>query len=105
MPIERAIWNEIYGRGQIVIRHLEEQLVKDKAIEQQIGIGSKDAVRLSFEQIAQDMLHGLIDSNFKFYKKVQDDNDISRELFDRLFERYYSRKAKRDTGSANKGKK
>ncbi len=39
------------------------------------------------------MLHGLIESNFKFYKKVQDDQDISRELFDRLFERYYAKKA------------
>ena len=45
-------------------------------------------------QVAQDMLHALIDSNFKFYKKVQDDQDIARELFDRLFERYYAKKAK-----------
>jgi type I restriction enzyme R subunit len=73
----------------------EDQLTRDKILEQQLQVGSKDAVRLSFEQVAQDMLHALIDSNFKFYKKVQDDQDIARELFDRLFERYYARKAKR----------
>jgi len=44
---------------------------------------------MSFEEVAQDLLHELIESNFKFYKKVQDDDEISKELFDRLFERYY----------------
>ena len=77
----------------MVIKRLEDQLTRDKILEQQLQVGSKDAVRLSFEQVAQDMLHALIDSNFKFYKKVQDDQDIARELFDRLFERYYARKA------------
>jgi len=47
---------------------------------------------MSFEEVAQDMLHELIDSNFKFYKKVQDDEEVSKELFDRLFERYFARK-------------
>jgi hypothetical protein len=37
------------------------------------------------------MLHALINSNFKFYKKGRDDQDIARELFDRS----YARKAKR----------
>ena len=55
----------------------------------EFAAGSKQAVRMSFEEVAQDMLHDLIESNFKFYKKVQDDDEISKELFDRLFERYY----------------
>ncbi len=38
------------------------------------------------------MLHDLIDSNFKFYKKVQDDEEVSKELFDRLYERYFANK-------------
>ena len=45
-----------------------------------LKVGSKDAVQLSFEQVPQAMLHALIDSNFKFYKKVQDDQDIAREI-------------------------
>jgi hypothetical protein len=31
----------------------------------------------------------MINSNFRFYKKVQDDESVSRALFDRLFERYF----------------
>ena len=32
----------------------EDQLTRDKILEQQLQVGSKDAVRLSFEQVAQD---------------------------------------------------
>ncbi len=99
-PLSKIIaeLNEQFGKkftdeDRVVIERLEDQLSRDKILEQQLRVGSKDAVRLSFEQVAQDMLHELIESNFKFYKKVQDDQDISRELFDRLFERYYAKKA------------
>ena len=101
-PLSKIIaeLNEQFGtrftdEDRVVIKRLEDQLLRDKILEQQIQVGGKLAVRLSFEQVAQDMLHALIDSNFKFYKKVQDDQDIARELFDRLFERYYAKKAKR----------
>lgn len=79
---------------RVVIKHLEEQLQGDKVLERQLKAGSKDAVRLSFEEVAQDLLHGLIESNFKFYKKVQDDDAVARELFDRLFDRYYDQKTR-----------
>jgi type I restriction enzyme R subunit len=77
---------------RVVIQNLEQQIEADEILAQQIKAGSRDAVRLSFEQVAQDLLHGLIESNFRFYKKVQDDREIAHELFDRLFERYYERK-------------
>ena len=80
------------AEDRVVIEHLEQKLGEDAQLEQQLGAGSKQAVRMSFEEVAQDLLHGLIDSNFKFYKKVQDDQDIAKELFDRLFERYLARK-------------
>ncbi|MBT7700437.1 MAG: type I restriction endonuclease subunit R, partial [Verrucomicrobia bacterium] len=79
---------------RVVIKQLEERIEQDEVLGQQLKAGSKDAVRLSFEQVAQDMLHDLIESNFRFYRKVQDDQDISKELFDRLFDRYYDRKEK-----------
>jgi type I restriction enzyme R subunit len=76
-----------------VIKQLEERIGQDEVLAQQLKAGSKDAVRLSFEQVAQDMLHDLIESNFRFYRKVQDDQAISKDLFYRLFDRYYEKKA------------
>ena len=83
---------------RVVIKQLEKRIEEDEVLAQQLKAGSRDAVRLSFEQVAQDMLHDLIESNFRFYRKVQDDQAISKELFDRLFDRYYDRKEKQTTG-------
>lgn len=79
---------------RVVIEQLEQKLGQDPQLDQQVAAGSKQAARMSFEEVAQDLLHDLIDSNFRFYKKVQDDQEISKELFDRLFERYYRRNQK-----------
>ncbi len=72
-----------------VIKTLSEQIGKDEALIQQIPIVSKEAARLSFEQVGQDRLHEMIESNFRFYQKVQDDTAVSKMLFDHLFEQYY----------------
>lgn len=77
---------------RVVIRHLEERIEQDPVLAQQLKAGSKDAVRMSFEHVAQDFLHDMIESNFRFYRKVQDDQEVSKELFDHLFDRYYERK-------------
>ncbi len=99
IPLSRIIedLNSQFGTkftedDRVVIENMERRLKDDPILAQQLKVGSKDAVRLSFEQVAHDILHEMIESNFKFYKKVQDDQDISKELFDRLFERYYEGK-------------
>jgi type I restriction enzyme R subunit len=84
---------------EVVIQQLESQLSADKVLAQQMRSGSRDAARLSFEQVAHDMLFDLIDSNFRFYKKVQDDENVSRVLFDRLFDRYFNEAEKPATQS------
>ncbi len=86
--------NQMFGtefgkEDEVVIQQLETRLGADAVLAQQMKSGSRDAARLSFEQVAHDMLFDLIDSNFRFYKKVQDDEHVSKALFDRLFDRYY----------------
>ena len=95
-PLSKIIeeLNQMFGtdftkEDEVVIRQLETQLSADGVLAQQMQSGSRDAARLSFEQVAHDMLYELIDSNFRFYKKVQDDENVSQALFDRLFDRYF----------------
>jgi type I restriction enzyme R subunit len=102
LPLSKIIedLNEQFGtkfseEDKVVISQLEQKLIADPQLEQQVASSSKQAARMSFEEVANDLLHGLIDSNFRFYKKVQNDKEISRELFDRLFERFYE--ARRST--------
>lgn len=95
--------NQMFGTDftkddEVVIRQLETQLSADGVLAQQMKSGSRDAARLSFEQVAHDMLFELIDSNFRFYKKVQDDENVSRALFDRLFDRYFREAEKQPSG-------
>jgi type I restriction enzyme R subunit len=86
--LNQAFGTEFTKDDEVVIRQLETQLSTDAVLAQRVRTGSRDAARLSFEQVAHDMLLELMDSNFRFYKKVQDDESISGALFDRLFDRY-----------------
>jgi len=38
--------------------------------------------------VAEDAFEDLVNDNFKFYKKVSDDPEVSKEFFTRLFEWY-----------------
>lgn len=96
LPLSKIIeeLNQQFGtkfsdEDKVVIAQLEQKLLSDPQLEQQVAAGSRQAARISFEEVANDLLHELIDSNFRFYKKVKNDGEISKELFDRLFERFY----------------
>ena len=41
-----------------------------------------------FQQVAKDAFEDLVNDNFKFYKKVSEDDEVSKEFFARLFEWY-----------------
>jgi len=53
--------------------------------------------------VAQDAFEDLINENFKFYKKVSDDEEVSKEFFSRLFEWYREGRGRDTGGSAPKG--
>ncbi len=77
----------------MVIKQLEKKIGEDEALQQQLKNGARHAVAATFRQVAEDALEDLINENFKFYKKVSDDEEVSKEFFDRLFEWYLQTKA------------
>jgi len=72
----------------MVIKQLEKKISEDEALQQQLKNGARHAVEATFQQVARDAFEDLINDNFKFYKKVSDDQDVSKEFFARLFEWY-----------------
>jgi type I restriction enzyme R subunit len=72
----------------MVIKQLEKKIGEDEALQQQLKNGSKHAVAATFEQVAKDAFEDLVNDNFKFYKKVSEDDEVSKEFFARLFEWY-----------------
>jgi type I restriction enzyme R subunit len=75
----------------LVIKGLEKRLSEDEALREQLKNGSLDAVRASFDQVALDAFEDLVDQNFRFYKKVKDDRELSHDFFARLFDWYYQK--------------
>ena len=49
---------------------------------------ARHAVAAIFQQVAKDAFEDLMNENWKFYKKVSDDQEVAKELFARLLERY-----------------
>ena len=72
----------------LVIKQLEKKINEDEALQQQLKNGSRPAVEATFHQVAQEAFERIVDENFKFYKKVRDDEEVSKEFFAKLFEWY-----------------
>lgn len=72
----------------MVIKQLEKKISEDEALQQQLKNGAKHAVEATFRQVAEDAFEDLVNDNFKFYKKVSDDPEVSKEFFARLFDWY-----------------
>jgi len=72
----------------MVIKQLEKKIAEDEALQQQLKNGSRNAVEATFRQVASDAFEDLVNDNFKFYKKVSEDDEVSKEFFARLFEWY-----------------
>ena len=77
----------------MVIKQLEKKIGEDEALRQQLKNGSPHAVEATFQQVAKNAFEDLVNDNFKFYKKVSDDNEVSKEFFSRLFEWYVQGRA------------
>lgn len=78
----------------MVIKQLEKKIGEDEALQQQLKNGSPHAVEATFQQVAKDAFEDLVNDNFKFYKKVSEDEEVSKEFFSRLFEWYVEGRAK-----------
>jgi len=88
----------------MVIKQLEKKISEDEALQQQLKNGSRHAVEATFQQVAKDAFQDVMSENFRFYKKVNDDEEVSKEFFARLFDWYFEARSKtlrtkKDTGT------
>jgi type I restriction enzyme R subunit len=84
----------------MVIKQLEKKIDEDEALQQQLKNGARHAVATTFRQVAEDAFEDVIEKNFSFYKKVRNDEEVSKEFFDRLLEWYLQTKAPKKPGQA-----
>lgn len=79
----------------MVIKQLQKKIGEDEALQQQLKNGSRHAIEATFQQVAKDAFEDLVNDNFKFYKKVSEDDEVSKEFFTRLFDWYFSMNRKK----------
>jgi type I restriction enzyme R subunit len=82
----------------MVIKQLEKKIEEDEALQQQLKNGSHHAIEATFQQVARDAFEDLVNNNFMFYQKVNDDQEVSKEFFSRLFEWYLQGRSKAAQG-------
>ena len=85
--------NERFGtdfteEDKVFIQQLEEKLIGETALETSVLTNTPENARLTFDHVVTDRLQDMLDTNFKFYKRITDDRDFGKFFLDWLFERF-----------------
>lgn len=85
--------NERFGTDfsnddKVFIEQLESRLISDPILENSLQVNTRENFRLTFDNVVNDVVQDMIDSNFKFYKQINDDFQFAKTFFDWLFDRY-----------------
>jgi hypothetical protein len=85
--------NERFGTDfteddKVFIRQLEERLANDTALLASIRGNPPENARLTFDHVVTNRLQDMMDTNFKFYKRVTDDQDFAKYFLDWFFDRF-----------------
>ena len=90
--------NERFGtdfseEDKVFVEQWEQKLAGDPALEASIQVNTPENARLTFDHVANDMIQEMIDTNFKFYKQINDNPEFEKFLLDWMFDRYKQRQA------------
>jgi type I restriction enzyme, R subunit len=85
--------NERFGadlsdEDKVTISHLEDLLTADETLKASIKVNPPETARLAFDTIVQDRLQEIVETNFKLYKRVADDDAFAHVLVDWLYDRF-----------------
>lgn len=80
---------EFSDEDKVFIQTLEERLADDPALVASVRVNTPENARLTFDHVVVDRLQDMVDTNFKFYKRITDDPAFSKFFSDWLFERFW----------------
>jgi type I restriction enzyme R subunit len=94
-PLSRIIkeLNDRFGtdftdEDKVFIQRLENTLQASEALKAAIRANVPENARLTFDHVVSDQLQDMVDTNFKFYKRVTDDPAFAKYFLDWLFDRF-----------------
>jgi type I restriction enzyme R subunit len=71
---------------------LEEKLDADTGMAASFAVNTRENARLTFDHKVRDHVQDMIDTNFKFFKQINDKPEFADFLNDLLFDRYTERR-------------
>lgn len=85
--------NERFGTNltdedKVTLSHLQDLLGADESLKASVRINPPQTARLAFDQVVQERLQEIVESNFDLYKRVADDEAFARVLIDWLFTQF-----------------
>jgi len=80
---------EFSDEDKVFIQTLEERLADDPALVASVRVNTPENARLTFDHVVVDRLQDMVDTNFKLYKRITDDQGFAKYFVDRLFERFW----------------
>jgi type I restriction enzyme R subunit len=89
--------NERFGtdfkeEDRAFLQVLEQKLSEDPGLAASFAVNTRENARLTFEHKMRDAVQDMIDTNFKFYKQINDKPEFAEFLNNLLFDRYAERK-------------
>jgi type I restriction enzyme, R subunit len=84
--------NERFGtdfseEDKVFVKLLEDKLAEDVSLLASVEANTPENARLTFDHVVTDRLQEMVDTNFKFNKRINDDRDFGKFFLDWLFER------------------
>ncbi len=88
--------NTLFGtdfteEDKVCIKAIEERLDQNPALDKSFKVNQPKDARLTFNTVVKDVLQDMVDTHFKFYKHVNDDEIFEKTFLDWLFDRYVDR--------------
>lgn len=80
------------GKPEVQLETLEEKLDADAGRAASFAVNTRKNARLTFDLKVRDHLQDMIDTNFKFFKQINDKPEFVDFFTDLLFDRYAERK-------------
>ena len=81
---------------QAFLETLEQKLDEDHGMAASFAVNSRENARLTFDHKVRDHVQDMIDTNFKFFKQINDKPQFAEFLNGLLFDRYSERKKTTD---------
>jgi len=85
--------NERFGtnltdKDKVTLGQLQDLLGADESLKASVRVNPPETARLAFDQVVQERLQEIVESNFDLYKRLADDPAFARVLIDWLFSEF-----------------